>query len=129
MNIAPPSAVEAALTAVLQADTGYPQSPGAQAPEPFVDENRGAEHLGVSPRTMQRWRMTGTEPPWFRIGRLAKYRIADLTTWAEAQARISTSDKIAEAWLACRRASTSDVGNSDCRPTRRRTSGRSETRS
>jgi hypothetical protein len=101
MNIAPPSTIEAALTAVLQGDTGYPQSPGAQTPEPFVDENRGAEHLGVSPRTMQRWRMTGTGPPWFRIGRLAKYRIADLTTWAEAQARISTSDKIAEAWLAC----------------------------
>ena len=94
MNIAHPSGFEAALTAGLPADTGYPQSPSAQPPEPFVDENRGAEHLGVSPRTMQRWRMTVTGPPWFRIGRLARYRIADLTTWAEAQARTSTSDEV-----------------------------------
>jgi hypothetical protein len=46
-----------------------------------------------------------------------------------AQARISTSDKIAKAWLACRRASISDVGNSDCRLTRRSTSEASEKRS
>lgn len=129
MKISPSSAVKAALAAGLQADTGYPQSPGAQTLEPFVDENRGAEHLGVSSRTMQRWRMTGTGPPWFRIGRLAKYRIADLTTWAEAQARISTSDTITEAWIACRRASTSDAGNSDCRHTRQSASEPSETRS
>jgi hypothetical protein len=127
MNIAPPSAVKAALTAGLRADTRYPRSPGALTSEPFVDENRGAEHLGVSPRTMQRWRMTGTGPPWFRIGRLAKYRIADLTTWAEAQARTSTSDKITEAWLACRRVSTSNVGNSDRRHSRGSTSEPTET--
>jgi hypothetical protein len=84
-----------------------PSSSSGQNAEPFVDENRAAEHLGVSPRTMQRWRSTGTGPPWFRIGRLAKYRITGLTAWAEAQARTSTSDKIADA---CRRGSTSDMG-------------------
>jgi hypothetical protein len=129
MNIAPPSAVKAALTAGVRANTRYPQSPGDMTSEPFVDENRGAEHLGVSPRTMQRWRMTGTGAPWFRIGRLAKYRIADLTAWAEAQARTSTSDRLTQAWLSCRSASSSDVDNSVCRHSRRSTSEPSETRS
>lgn len=126
MYTSPPSVAKTDLIAGLPAGGGYPQSPGAQTTEPFVDEKRGAKHLGVSPRTMQRWRMTGTGPPWFRIGRLAKYRIADLTTWAEAQARTSTSDNITNARFdVFRRRSTSNLGRSD----RGQTSEPSETRS
>jgi hypothetical protein len=129
MESALPSAVRAALAVGLPADSVVPDSPGTQSSEPFVDENRGAKHLGVSPRTMQRWRMTGTGPPWFRIGRLAKYRITDLTAWAEAQARTSTSDKVPDAWLKAGRGSMMSDGRSDRRHTRHSTKEPSETRS
>jgi hypothetical protein len=130
MESALPPAVRAALTAGPPAGREYSEFPGTQGSEPFVDENRGAKHLGVSPRTMQRWRMTGTGPRWFRIGRLAKYRIPDLTAWAEAQARTSTSDKVPNAWLEAGRGTTVlDVRRTDRRYTRRSTKEPSETRS
>jgi hypothetical protein len=95
MDILLSSTAKTPLSLGLVADGQNSPSVSGQISEPFVNENRAAEHLGVSPRTMQRWRSTGTGPPWFRIGRLAKYRLTDLTLWGESQARISTSDTAA----------------------------------
>ena len=65
-------------------------------PEPFVSERDAASFLGVSVRTMQRWR---TEPPtrgairYYKLGaKRVVYRLSDLALWAEAQVLNSTSE-------------------------------------
>ena len=68
--------------------------------EPFVTEREAAKFLGLSVRTLQRWR---TEPPtsgaphFFKLGakRIA-YRLSDLTRWAEGRAYHSTSEMAVE---------------------------------
>ena len=68
----------------------------APSSEPFVSEREAAIHLGVSVRTLQRWR---TEPPimgaprFYKLGtRRVAYRISDLSRWAEGRAFSSTSE-------------------------------------
>lgn len=57
--------------------------------ESFVREREAALFLGVSSRTLQRWR---AEPPqcggprFYRLGGRIAYRLGDLVEWAEAQA-------------------------------------------
>ena len=64
--------------------------------EPFVDEKAAARHLGISTRTLQRWR---TEPPeggaprFFKIGaKRVAYRISELNQWAEGRAFSTTTE-------------------------------------
>jgi predicted DNA-binding transcriptional regulator AlpA len=64
--------------------------------EPFVSERKAAEFLGISVRTLQRWR---TEPPstggprFFKLGaKRVAYRLSDLTKWAEGLSYQSTSE-------------------------------------
>ncbi|AWK87888.1 hypothetical protein DEW08_06230 [Azospirillum thermophilum] len=40
--------------------------------------------LGVTTRTLQRWRVTGEGPAWVRIGvRLIRYAETDVAAWKE----------------------------------------------
>ncbi len=65
--------------------------------EPFVGEREAAEFLGVSVRTLQRWR---TEPPtggaplkFYKLGaKRVAYRLSVLSTWAERHAFTSTAE-------------------------------------
>ena len=64
--------------------------------EPFVDEKVAARHLGISTRTLQRWR---TEPPeggaprFFKIGaKRVAYKISLLNIWAEGRAFTTTAE-------------------------------------
>lgn len=44
-----------------------------------------AERLRLSPRTLDRWRISGDGPPFVRLGRRAvAYRVADLEQWITA---------------------------------------------
>ncbi len=56
-------------------------------PSPIV-----AKRLGTSERTLERLRATGTGPKFVRVGRLVRYREADLETWLAAQTVQSTSE-------------------------------------
>jgi phage terminase Nu1 subunit (DNA packaging protein) len=58
----------------------------------FVDENRVAEILDVSVRSVQRMRETGCGPTYRKFGRLVRYALADVLAWADAQTRGSTSE-------------------------------------
>jgi len=51
---------------------------------PLVDEDNAAAFLGVSPRTMQRWRLEGCGPSYLRLGRLCRYDRADLEEYVRA---------------------------------------------
>ncbi len=71
--------------------------PGAADPlEPFVTEREAAAFLGISVRTLQRWR---TEPPrggapqFYKFGRRrVAYRLSTLSRWAETRAFGSTAE-------------------------------------
>ena len=48
--------------------------------------------LGLKPRTVDTWRVTGEGPPFVRIGRVVRYRQSDIETFLAGQLRRSTSD-------------------------------------
>jgi excisionase family DNA binding protein len=53
----------------------------------LVDESRLAARLGVSRATLQSWRYTGRGPRYIKIGRLIRYRKADVDAYLRAQTR------------------------------------------
>jgi predicted DNA-binding transcriptional regulator AlpA len=56
------------------------------------DTHEAARLLGLSHRTLERYRVSGTGPKYSKIGRRVFYAIGDLKEWAERRARRSTSD-------------------------------------
>ena len=63
-----------------------PVAPGPQSAHGLLDSDAAAGWLGVTPYTLRRWRSEGRGPGWVRVGRLARYRLADLVAYAEANA-------------------------------------------
>ena len=61
--------------------------------EKLLTQKEVASQLGISERTLERHRITGTGPRWARLGRLVRYRVSDLEQWVEASLRTSTSDR------------------------------------
>ena len=52
----------------------------------LLKEKQAAEALGVSRRTLQRWRLSGDGPPFARIGlRRVAYPQAALAAWCEGR--------------------------------------------
>ena len=58
----------------------------------FLSSDDVANFLGLSPRTLERFRLEGRGPAYFKFGRIVRYRKAETLKWAEAQLRTSTSD-------------------------------------
>ena len=59
----------------------------------FYNEVRAAQRIDVSPRTLQKWRVTGDGPPFMQLSsRCIRYRHADLMQWAQQHRRRSTSE-------------------------------------
>jgi hypothetical protein len=50
-----------------------------------MDDIQAAEYLSISPHTLRKWRCTGTGPAYVCVGRLKKYRLADLVAYAQNQ--------------------------------------------
>jgi hypothetical protein len=57
----------------------------------FIDETKAADFLCQSIRTIQKWRVTGFGPNFFKSGRSIRYRRRDLMAWGETRSRKSTS--------------------------------------
>jgi predicted DNA-binding transcriptional regulator AlpA len=69
------------------------QPPTASASWPkFLDQDAVAELLGLSPRTLERFRLEGRGPSFRKFGRRVMYAMADVVAWADEQRRFSTSD-------------------------------------
>ena len=52
----------------------------------LLSRNQAAAYLGVSPRTLAVWKSTGRYClPCYKVGRLVKYRKADLERWLESR--------------------------------------------
>ena len=49
----------------------------------FLSTRHAADWLGLSPRTLERYRGTGEGPVFYRFGRHVRYLEADLDAWTE----------------------------------------------
>ncbi len=66
--------------------------PGVQTVPAHVDTRRAAELLGMSRRTLEKWRGEGSGPPFLKLGRRVLYSVADLEAWVRSRRRQSTSE-------------------------------------
>ena len=58
----------------------------------LLAEQQAATFLSVTPRTLQKWRGTGSGPPFIHISRrCVRYRRSDLIDWISERLRVSTS--------------------------------------
>ena len=57
----------------------------------YLSTREAAAWLGLSPRTLDRYRVSGDGPAFHRFGSRVRYLAADLEAWASAR-RLSTSD-------------------------------------
>jgi excisionase family DNA binding protein len=65
----------------------------ASSSETFLTEAETAQLLKLSQRTLQRWRMEGSQGlPFRRFGGLIRYALSDIERWAAEQSRMSTSE-------------------------------------
>ena len=53
---------------------------------------QAAELLTLSSSTLNKRRTTGGGPPFVKLGRSVRYRLADVTAWLESRVRASTSE-------------------------------------
>ena len=69
----------------------------------FLSARQAAEWLGLSMRTLERYRGTGEGPVFYRFGRHVCYLQADLEAWAKSRRRTSTRDEANVCRAAARR--------------------------
>jgi len=68
-------------------------SPSADRRHTVVLNTRGAaDFLGVSPRTLEGFRVRGGGPHFVKIGGAVRYRLTSLEAYLQEQERASTSD-------------------------------------
>ena len=58
----------------------------------FLNQEATAQLLGLSERTLERFRLEGRGPSFRKFGRRVMYAISDLIAWTEHNRRSSTSD-------------------------------------
>lgn len=59
--------------------------------EAFIPETEAADYLCQSVRTIQKWRVTGAGPQFFKFGRSVRYRRRDLFNWVEERRKAHTA--------------------------------------
>ncbi|WP_294610506.1 helix-turn-helix domain-containing protein [uncultured Roseovarius sp.] len=65
--------------------------PAADYLDGFIDETQAADFLCQSVRTLQKWRVSGFGPHFYKPGRSVRYRRRDLLEWADTRRRAHTS--------------------------------------
>jgi hypothetical protein len=68
------------------------KSPSPLWLEEILTAEAGARELGLSVKTLQKWRLIGGGPIYVKIGRRVGYIRRDLIAWRDARRRTSTSD-------------------------------------
>ena len=66
--------------------------PEQPIPPVFLTATEAAGFLPISTVTLSRWRIEGSGPAYRKFGRRVVYAHADLTAWADARRRASTSE-------------------------------------
>jgi len=62
----------------------------------LLDTKTAARQLRVSPRTLERQRVSGLGPLYLKLGKLIRYRQSDLEDWLMTKTRLSTSSAVAD---------------------------------
>ena len=62
------------------------------AATPYLNTRQAADHLGLSTRTLDRFRVSGDGPVFLKFGGRVRYLREDLDAWARTRRRKSTSD-------------------------------------
>ena len=57
----------------------------------FINRTATATALNISPRTLEKWAVTGEGPPFYKLGGRVLYDIEDIETWVSSRRRSSTS--------------------------------------
>ncbi len=60
----------------------------------LLNTRQAAERCNLSPRTLEKYRVTGGGPLFIRLGSAVRYRFEDLDSWIAAGRRTSTSDDL-----------------------------------
>ena len=58
----------------------------------YLNTRQAAHHLGLSTRTLDRFRVSGAGPVFLKFGGRVRYLRDDLDAWAQTRRRKSTSD-------------------------------------
>ena len=58
----------------------------------YLNTRRAAAYLGLSTRTLDRYRVSGDGPVFIKFGGRVRYLQEDLDAWARTRRRKSTSD-------------------------------------
>jgi hypothetical protein len=74
------------------AHTTAPHPAAAAQPARYLTNDEAADHLRLSPRTMEKRRVIGDGPRFRKFGRRVMYAVADLDAWADARSFEATSD-------------------------------------
>jgi len=61
-------------------------------PQRYLTNDEAAEHLSLSPRTLEKLRVMGGGPKFRKFGRSVRYAEADLDAWAAERSFASTAD-------------------------------------
>jgi hypothetical protein len=69
-----------------------PDNDHVGGPSNYGDVNVAACILNLSKSYLNKARVTGSGPPYVKLGRSVRYHIPSLLAWAKAQTRRSTSD-------------------------------------
>jgi predicted DNA-binding transcriptional regulator AlpA len=64
-----------------------------ELPVPLLTVPEAAEFLGMSVSFLNKGRLTGSTPPFFKFGSAVRYSQADLIEWMASRRRTSTSDQ------------------------------------
>ena len=65
------------------------------APNEYLNERQTAEYLGVSERTLQRWRRVGTGPRFATLNHLIRYSRAEIDRYVSDNMHQSTAERAA----------------------------------
>ena len=66
--------------------------PSPDQPQRYLKTPEAARFLGLSNRTLEKHRCTGTGPTFIKLGGRVVYKLDELRAWAELGVRTSTSD-------------------------------------
>ena len=58
----------------------------------FMNTSRAADYLGLSPRTLDGYRVSGDGPAFHRFGNRVRYRRSDLDAWAAKRRATTTAE-------------------------------------